>query len=199
MSIHRYVWKSVNLTDLVNVLPASAVPTISGEGPQRIVDINLVDDAAKPDLDDAMAALGWTFVESSPATTPNFLDVKQVAFAKVTVDTSTSSAIFTTLLSVAMTTGVGFIDIVMDVAVTTLVTGGFFRLVLDAVPLAGGGRATSFIGTSGAACTLRVAVGAGAHTILLEWRASALGTVQCRPVTFPDAEGASLYVAEIAV
>lgn len=70
MSIHRYVWNSVNLTRLVQVLPVSAPPTIVGAGPKRAVDIDLADDGAKPDLDEAMAEFGWasaTFTtENSP-------------------------------------------------------------------------------------------------------------------------------------
>jgi hypothetical protein len=198
MSIHRYVWNSLNLGRLNAVLPQSAGATIAAEGPRRVLDVALADDLALPDLHDALAELGWTFVESNPTTPAAYLNVRQVEAVDVTVDSFVLGATFETLLSVNIETDVSVLDVRADAAVSTLVTGGFLRLVLDGTPIVGSGASVSLLGTFGLATSRRVAVSAGPHVIALEWRAALGGTLRCRPVSLPDAEHASLYVADIS-
>jgi len=80
--IRRYRWKG-NFTEssLKNHVPAGVTPTILGTS-AVLTDIELLPDPvsvpAQEDLDEYLAALGWTFVEVDP-TTP--LDPTQILFA----------------------------------------------------------------------------------------------------------------------
>jgi hypothetical protein len=129
----------------------------------------------------------------------------QSQFDSVDADTNTNSTVFTDLLSAPITTTIGSFLFVSFTASPSSVLGAFagdFRLVIDGTPVAG---AAVFLPAtdqpeSAAIVWRQSGVGAGAHTVVVQWRVtSALRTIQIRPVTAPNNEHGSLYVAETTV
>lgn len=66
ITVYRYRFDHVDIAKLAKVVPNS--PTLSASAPSY-VDIS-VDSAAKSDLDEAMAKLGFAFLSTSPSDTP---------------------------------------------------------------------------------------------------------------------------------
>jgi hypothetical protein len=99
------------------------------------------------------------------------------------------------LLSTAITTDAGFLDIEASVSASTTVDT-FFRLTLDGVAIPDGGSAIG-IGSGSSAIVKRIAVTPGAHTLRLMWRLSVAGSSNVQPVTNPDSQHASLFVKEV--
>ena len=141
---------------------------------------------------------------ASSLTTKAYVDaltkIKQMLFIEQTVDTSTVSAVFVTLLTQAITTVAGT---VLDVTATLGFINGtnnaqtFFRITIDAVAQRGVAEHHSPASAQrSAAITVRkTGLAAGVHTVLVEWRVSS-GTASIRPATQPDQEHASLRVIE---
>jgi len=126
---------------------------------------------------------------------------RESANSILAVDTTTASAVFVDLLTVAITVEAGFILIESSIGASLSVNAGtiFFRITVDGVAQAGVSNSFTIIGDEHAsAFCLRVAVAAGLRTVKLQWRvASVLSTARIRPVTQPDAEHASLVVSEV--
>jgi len=127
--------------------------------------------------------------------------LRQSATSKVAVDTTTASAAFVDLLTVALTVEAGFLLIEASMGASLAVNVGtiFFRITVDGVAQAGVSNSFTVVGDKHAsAFSLRVDVAAGVRTVKLQWRvASVLSTAQIRPVAQPDAEHASLVVSEV--
>jgi len=129
----------------------------------------------------------------------------QREFVAVAVNTTTTSAVFVTLLSRPITVLVtgSDVDIIATFAVSHTSAADqttFFRITFDGVPVRGAGLFSTDVGetNSGAIIAHMTGVAAGVHTVLLEWRTTA-ATAQIRPVAAPDAESAALFVDEVAV
>lgn len=65
MSTHRYSALGITTTQFIVCVPGA---TTNGAGNATFMDVTLVDDANKDDLDSFMLQVGFVFVETSPAT-----------------------------------------------------------------------------------------------------------------------------------
>jgi hypothetical protein len=130
----------------------------------------------------------------------------QTVFAEITVDTTTLSSTFVSLLSQVITTQTGtnlLIYLTSGVSNNTNDRDVFFRVQVDGVTKRGVGVECHANGEAVSAAMVLKVTGllAGAHTVLVQWRASTGGanTAQIRPVTAPDAEHFSLLLEEVTV
>lgn len=145
-------------------------------------------------------------VAAQDAATKNYIDtlnpVKQVVFAEITVDTTTTSATFATLISQAVTkqlAGTRFkITATWSASNSTNNSVNDFRVAVDGVSQRGASQTITPAGAghSGAICVVVTGLSTGARTVTLEWRTSA-GTARVRPVAAVDTEHASLVIEEI--
>lgn len=127
--------------------------------------------------------------------------VVQTTFAELTVDTSPAPVAFNTLLSQALTLNAGtklVIRFDASMSATSNNRDVFFRVLIDGVVKRGVGARLANTGSAESVALSYVQSGllAGAHTVVIQWRAPA-GTVQIRPVAAPDAEHASLICQEV--
>jgi len=193
---YRYQWSDPALSEVAQSLDPSLVVTKAGPAPAPVVDITLSDDGAnnKSDLDAVMAVLGWTYQSTNPPNPPQGVIIRQELSTKLLVDDSTTSAVFVDLLSIPIETEVGVLTVIASACSTNLITLGYLRITIDGIPVAGGAHD---LGTQNMFLAVRVPITAGAHTVTLRWRVDALGTQSARPVTFPEAEFATLLVREM--
>lgn len=110
------------------------------------------------------------------------------------VDASTTSTSFTDLRSRQMVTGDGHIAVNVSVGWSALLVPGAFRVMVDGSPCCG---IEAAVGEHSGAINTRVHVGAGSHTVALQWRTSTLGTLRVRPQSNPDTEHATIMVDEV--
>lgn len=120
-------------------------------------------------------------------------------FSERTTDVTTTSTSFTAL-GLSVTTG-GSVDLAISFSASfSNASGGsivYFRVRLDGVSLRGMGSDTRDNGTLMAgAIVQQVTVGAGAHTVDVQWRTTS-GTARVRPVAAADQEHAALLVMEV--
>ena len=176
----------------VTITPAAGYPKV-------FLDITLdpgpAGSSAEIDLKSAMDGMGWVPVATDPAAPLRGITVRQQAFVELASDAQTTQTVFTTLASQNLTVDS---DATLNIATRVSVSSNVavaFRLGLNGVALGSGAFAPAGGGTI--SLRKRTAVAAGAHTIALQWRLAAAGTANIRPVTQPDAEGASLFVEEI--
>jgi hypothetical protein len=133
-----------------------------------------------------------------------FGPVLQTVTSVISANTTTTSATFVTLLTVAITTQASTkLDIKFAGAASSSNNSAdqvFFRLTVDGVAQSAVGITTNSSGAnlaeSMALTWVVTGLAAGAHTVLIQWRRSA-NTAQIRPVAAPDAESATLTVQEI--
>jgi hypothetical protein len=116
----------------------------------------------------------------------------------ITVDTTTTSNTFVDLLTTTLTTSAGYLLINFTVCGDTSLNNRYvaFRITVDGVAI----RSTGFTSATtdqphSAACQARVSVGAGSHTVKIQWFTSG-GSGRIRPVTNPDWDHASLLIRE---
>lgn len=192
--VYRYRWQGVDINEINSQIDPAFPTTASVPAPTTFIDIT-ADDSTKDDLDIAMIAQGWLFFATDPSNVNNGLIVKQVSNIPRTVDITTTSSSFVTLLSTTITTDDGFLIIEAAATASATTTGVYFRLLRDGVVVANGGGAHD-IGLTSVTLLKRVPIVAGSHTIELQWRVDSLGSASIRPVTFPDAESATLRVIE---
>lgn len=143
---------------------------------------------------------GISSFPSGVGTGANFLQTK---FIEVTADTTTTSATFVALdgLSISITT-VGSTSLLIWLAADLSNTSGsattYIRVRVDGVAIRGvGTRAPAAGEPQGVPLALKVAVAAGVHTVDVQWYRTG-GTSRVRPVAAPDAESASILVAEVS-
>lgn len=131
----------------------------------------------------------------------NLPGLVQSGFAEVTVDTTTTSATFVDLLTVAITTGARtvFILVTFGADGSSNNNGPFFRVTIDGVAKRGApsNKMSGTNGTGSGAILYQEVLSAAAHTVKVQWRVGA-GTGSIRPVTQPDSEHCSLRVFEVA-
>ena len=129
--------------------------------------------------------------------------VEQTIFNQITVDTSTTSTTFVTLMSQAITVAANSrVMVQFDVSYTasTNNTDTSFRVSLDGTPQRGTGGTSRNTVPASDSCTLTWVSGAltaGPHTVLMEWLVSS-STALINVVTQPGSHHASLVVQEIA-
>ena len=126
----------------------------------------------------------------------------QTAEARITVDTTNSTAGWQTLLTVTMVTGANplLISAVGSISQSAFANVMNTRITVDGASY-GGCTIKCQANNQGSPFALKVktaALTAGSHTILVQWQ-TAGGTQQCRPVANPDAESASLVIEEVTV
>ena len=130
----------------------------------------------------------------------------QTSFTEQTTDTSITGTTFGTFgsLSVTITTS-GNSNVVVQfqssLSNNTNNQQVYARLQVDGVTKRSGGMAASGSGNPGSVVLIYQMTGlsAGSHTFTIQWRASSSGSIaQCRPVTVPDGESASLMLQEIS-
>jgi hypothetical protein len=153
---------------------------------------------------DGSRALGSNrFLRRAGLTEELFAQVQSVEL-EVDASTTVTDPVFSTLLSVPITTSGGGLLFWFSMAgASSAAVTGEFRLLLDGAVLAGGSDA--FIGATFAAAVaialLQRNVAAGAHVVTVEWAkipGAAPGTVlRCFPVTVPNRHHASLVVGEL--
>lgn len=127
----------------------------------------------------------------------------QTVFNQITVDTSTTSTTFVTLMSQAITVAANSrIMVQFDVSYTasTNNTDTSFRMSLDGTPQRGTGGTSRNTTPASDSCALTWVSGAltaGPHTVLIEWLVSS-STALINVVTVPGSHHASLVLQEIA-
>lgn len=127
----------------------------------------------------------------------------QSLFTEVTVNTSTTSTTFVTLLSQAITIQAGSVLVVHFTASSSHAGNNqtaLFRVQVDGVTYRAVGErnpTATFPGSCG--IVLRIpGLAAGARTVVIQWRTTG-STLRIQPVTVPDAEHASLLLEEVTV
>lgn len=191
----RYKWQSVDVPELNSQLPPSCpVLTIDGPLPSSFMDIT-IDELGKVDLDELMLTNGWIFQSEVVSGSLRGIIVKQSISAQLTIDESTSSVLFSTLLSVNVNTDVGFLEILASLATSAQSFEGFAKIFVDGVPIDDGGSG-HLIGLATHTIVKRMPIAAGPHTIDIRWRTGPFGTLHCRPFSAPDQEHATLLVRE---
>jgi hypothetical protein len=119
------------------------------------------------------------------------------------VDVSTNSTVFIDLLTLAINTTGGDLEIWFD-ATNSLTSGNrqtFYKLLVDGVAQDGTSTFTTFsapVSRTGAIVRKVTGLAAGAHTVKVQWKVDS-GTTQIRPVTAPNSESAGLLVNEVSV
>jgi hypothetical protein len=190
---YRYRWNGVTAAYIDDRIDPAFPVAIVDTGPRVQTDIS-ADDSTKTDLDAIMAQRGWSFLETNPAS-PTPQTTRQVQSTFLSVDQSTGSTVFVSLLTVPITTQNGMLEVYATAATNAIVVLGFMRLVLDGVPIAQSG-AGHLLGVASHAINRRVPIVAGPHVVELQWRTGVGGTIQCQPIAQPDREHASLLVRE---
>jgi hypothetical protein len=188
MSVYRYRWRGLWQALLRSETEAGAV--VLSVSPLPWVDVSLVNDALKPELDDAMRTLCWAPESASPAVGP--IADAWSRFVRVTALTTTSGTAWTTLLSVtydALVPGRLFATASFSTSVTVGL-GAAFRLVMDGVVIGSSGNLVVSLFAAGLVGAADVA--AGIRTVSLEWRSTLGGTIQIDPGS--DTNGAALSV-----
>jgi hypothetical protein len=127
---------------------------------------------------------------------------RQSVFAKISVDTTTTSTTWVDLISQAVTiTASGILIIHLTAAVSNSAVNKAvqFRVTVDGVSQGGFGIELKSAGVScsGAIVVRVTGLSAGAHTVKARWQTSA-GTAQIRPVGAPDTESANMLIEEVA-
>lgn len=147
-----------------------------------------------------------TFKDSANTTpltlTQLFAGLRQTLSSTVTTDTTTTSTTFVTLLSMSATAiGNNYFLINASGSIScgqaNILMG--VRLTLDSVVL-GGTQLRLPLANIGGVFSLcfRVPITSGAHTIVIQWK-TASNTAQCRPVSNPDSEFASIVIQEVTI
>src|SRR3972149_2023582 len=127
----------------------------------------------------------------------------QSVASEITVDTTTTSTTFVTLLTRTITIVAGSVLLVWFTETNSQSSGSqttFFRLQVDGVTQKSAGTRSPAVGDpQGIGIVQRVTgLAAGLRTVTIHWRVTG-GTSRIRPVAVPDAEPASLVVAEVTV
>jgi len=132
--------------------------------------------------------------------------LRQTTSAKITADTSMNSTTFADLLSVSITTTAGGVLLARfsgGFGQSTTNGQGRFKLLIDGVIQNAAGFTQYGSSAAGAipnpmALSCRLAVSAGSHTVTVQWATGSSGnTISCKPVTYPNYNGASLVVEEV--
>jgi hypothetical protein len=124
--------------------------------------------------------------------------------ARISVDTSTNSDIFSDLLTINITKVAGsrlYLHFLFSCSSPSANTTAYFRFLVDGVAKDGTGSRLSAMNQpqSGGVHQLISGLAVGAHIIKVQWRSEPHGnTVRILPVTNPDYESASLEVTEFA-
>jgi hypothetical protein len=129
--------------------------------------------------------------------------LRQTAMTEITVDTTTASVAFVTLISTNITITAGGVLLVNFSAGTSNTNNNvtnYFRLVVNGVNRRSGAYTSSGAGNPGEVTLLGRFTGlpAGVIPVVIQWRVGA-GTAQVRPVAAPDAEHAVLVLTETSV
>ena len=127
---------------------------------------------------------------------------RQSVFAKISIDTTTTSTTWVDLISQAVTiTASGILIIHLTAAVSNSAVNKSvqFRVTVDGVSQGGFGIELKSAGVScsGAIVVRVTGLSTGTHTIKARWQTSS-GTAQIRPVGAPDTESANLLIEEVA-
>lgn len=201
---------SLSRADHVHAVPAPAAPVdVTKAAASAGVSTNVARADHKHDVTTATpVAIGTANAEGVATTLARSDHVHkgsflQTVFNQITVDTTTASAVFVTLLSQAITIQAGS---VLLVHFTTGVSNSnanntqFFRVQVDAVTQRAVGTTNVVAnGPQSAGIVLRITgLAAGSRTVTIQWRTSG-NTAQIRPATVPDAEHASLLLTEVTV
>jgi hypothetical protein len=123
-------------------------------------------------------------------------------------DTSTGSAVFLDMFDVSITTTGGNVLIWASFAASLAGASALpaevdFQLTVDGTPISGGSSLFENNGPnqpeSGSCLSRVVGLGAGAHTIALQWRVTNAQTAQIRPASQPGRESATIVAMETLV
>lgn len=191
---YRYRWLGPNVAKLNMV--ALSVPIQSSEGPLPPSFMNFtIDDTGKNILDEILLQQGWGYEGTATAGDLKGLALKQVITKQLTIDDNATNTSFASFLSQVITTDAGFLEIYASLATTALVTAGYLRILVDFAPVADGGAGHQ-VGLGAQTIVKRVPVTADIHTVELQWRVDAGGTLQCRPASLPGQEHATLLLRE---
>lgn len=196
---YRYRWRGCDDAVIRQNIDPAIASALTNAMPKAWMDVQLdpglPGSSSQVDLDAIMLQMGWVLFAIDPQTPLRAVTEKQEFFSSLILDASTASPAFATLLTVALTTDAGFLDIESVVSGTGTVPASF-RLVLDGVPLPNGG-ATMGIGGASAALAKRVAITPGAHVVELQWKINGVGLCEIYPQTREDGESAGLSVREV--
>lgn len=128
----------------------------------------------------------------------NLIQLFQTLEAHVTVDITTNSRSWVDLLTQSVTTGAR--KLLVRYAACSDNTNNakmnYFRITIDGTGYGACGALVNANQPASAVGQALVSVGAGAHTVKLQWYSNA-NTARIRPVTNPDSDNASLLVQEV--
>jgi hypothetical protein len=195
---YRFRWKGCELQNIIQHVPPGTTVAIANAMAKAWVDVTLDPGApgspAQADLDGVMLDMGWVPFSVNPTTPLRAVTTKQSLEAVLVVDAAIAAPVaFATLLSQAITTDAGSISVDARVSGEASVAV-YFQIVLDGVPMSGGGAT---MGGTGAVAIKRTApIAAGAHVVEVQWRLASAGVASVRPVSAPDGESATLGVSE---
>lgn len=127
----------------------------------------------------------------------------QSRFREITVDTTTTSPTFVTLLTDTITIGAGralIIQFLSSMSNSNSNNIVYARIQVNGVTYRGAATTAQNTNRSGAVCiqTRVTGLAAGTHTVTVQWRVSG-GTGQVRVVSQPDTESASMLIEEVSV
>jgi hypothetical protein len=132
-------------------------------------------------------------------------NLKQVLYAKLEADATTTSAAFTDLLTLSITT-VANSNLLIWISFSasfsaSLSKSAMFNLSIDGTEKLRTGMEEFTAMDSSAIVYRATEMTAAAHTIALRWRINTAGdgTLRCRPVTVSDGETATIRVMNISV
>jgi hypothetical protein len=123
----------------------------------------------------------------------------QTIYVPLTVDTTTTSTSYVTLLTQNITIQEGsYLLIRGSIATsdsTSSGTGNLYRITVDGVAYVYAGSEVFACIQSSAMCAKVGPMTGGAHTVNFDWQTVSGNTLRCRPVT--QAEQASLIITEV--
>ncbi len=126
------------------------------------------------------------------------LGLLQSDFQELTVDTSTTSVNFVTLLTSNISTGANKVIVQSSASLSkTGVNFANFRISIDGIPIRSG-SVELLSQPNSISLQVSKVLTEDDHVITLEWKVPN-GTASIRPVTAPDSESCSMYVQEVLV
>jgi len=199
MDTYRFRWKGCALQEIIQQVPPGVAVTLTNAMAKAWIDVTLdpgpPGSPAESDLNSIMLDMGWIPFSVNPTTPLRAVTTKQQILATLAADAQLIGvAPFVTLLSQAVTTDVGTLNVQASISGSTT-SGANFRILLDGVQVGTG--AAIGIGAGAATLIKREAVAAGAHLVELQWLIPAAGVADIAPVAQPDSQGATLFVEEV--
>jgi hypothetical protein len=206
MGTHRYVFVGPQARRLQRLIDPSITASTGAAAPRQVLDVTLSDDAALPDLDEAMAQDGFEYLEKSPpGAGPSSVLGSSYERLKTDMPAILPAAGWTKVVSVSFSSLGGTVIHVSASAAAAVLVGGGVRVTLDGGSFAnqslGGARFAVVAGAyAGVSTTMELPTTAAYTSYLVTLQAQAVGllsSVVFNAASQPDQNHASLTVTEV--